>query len=83
MAFAFAPSCGGLGPFAHAHFKEAYKRAQKYGRSAMATGRLGVFATWSQERALRYCLLASTYLDMRLGIAGASKGVEVQSPNLT
>ena len=40
-------SCGGFGPRAHALFKEVYKRAQKNGSWAMASGQPGVHTTWS------------------------------------
>ena len=38
----------------------------------MASGQPGVHTTWN-------ALYASTYLDMRLGFAGAAKDAEVQS----
>ena len=65
-------SCGGFGPRAHAFFKEVYKRAQKNGSWAMASGQPDVHTTWNT-------LYASTYWDMRLGFAGAAKDAEVQS----
>ena len=40
-------SCGGFGPRAHAFFKEVYKRAQKNGSWAMASGQPDVHTTWS------------------------------------
>ena len=61
-----------LRPCAHALFKEVYKRAQKNGRWAMASGQPGVHTTWST-------LCASKYWDKRPGIAGAAKDAEVQS----
>ena len=63
-------SSGGFGPAARAFLKTLYASARRSGHWAMASGQPGVDVTWNT-------LFASTYWDMRLGMACTVTSVEV------
>ena len=63
-------SCGGFGPSARKYLKHIYGRARENNCSDMGVGQPDIDITWNS-------LYASTYLNMRLSMAGAAKDAQV------
>ncbi len=63
-------SCGGFGSSAQNYLRHIYGRARENSCSDMDVGQLAIQTTWST-------LYASTYLNLRLSVAGAAKDAQV------
>ena len=65
-------SCGGIGPSAQKYLRHIYGRVRENSCSDMDVEQPPIQTTWST-------LHASTYWNMRPGVAGAAKDAQVQT----